>query len=100
MNGYEAAYSILSHDDPAQDRIMLDRFIFELNSAEGSRRKPRLSVEVHNGESLYNGPDEEEDGGKIEESVMALQPAPLSTAAVESLWDKIIPTIRARPNAF
>ena len=104
MNGYEAAYSMLSHDYPAQDRIMVDRFIFELKSAEGSKRKPRLTVEVHNGESLDNGPDEEEGedegGGKIEDSVMALQPAPLSTASVESMWDKIIPTIRARPNAF
>ena len=102
MNGYEAAYSMLSHDDPAQSQFMFDNFIFELNSAEGSKRKPRLTVEAHNGQPLDDSPDEEEDEGvgKVEESVMALQPAPLSTSAVESLWDKIIPTIRARPNAF
>lgn len=100
MNGYEAAYSMLTDEDAARGRIMFDSFVFETNSAEGSKRKPRLSVEVHNGESLSNDSDEKEEGGKIEESVMALKPAPLSTAAVESMWDRIIPTIRARPNAF
>ncbi|MES2316880.1 MAG: T6SS immunity protein Tli4 family protein [Pseudomonadota bacterium] len=98
MNGYEAAYSMLTDEDAGRGRIMFDNFIFEVNSAEGSKRKPRLSVEVHNGELLSNGSDE--DDGKIDESVIALKPAPLSTAAVESMWDKIIPTIRARPNAF
>ena len=100
MNGYEAAYSMLSDEDPARGRIMLDTFIFELNSAEGSKRKPRLTVEAHNGQPLDDSPDEDEDQGTKEVSVMPMQPAPLSTAAVESMWDKIIPTIRARPNAF
>jgi hypothetical protein len=98
MNGYEAAFSMLTDEDAARGRVMIDRFDFEVNSAEGSKRKPRLTVELSNGEPLSNDSDEED--GKIEESVMALKPAPLSTAAVESMWDKIIPTIRARPNAF
>ena len=98
MNGYEAAYSMLSDEDATRGRIMIDRFRFELNSAEGSRRKPIFTVELSNGESLSGDSDEEE--GKIEESVMALKPAPLSTADLERMWDKIIPTIRARPNAL
>lgn len=98
MNGYEAAYSMLSDEDAARGRVMIDRFRFELNSAEGSKRKPILTVELSNGEPLSG--DSDEEGDQIEESVMALKPAPMSTAAVESMWDRIIPTIRARPNAF
>ena len=96
MNGYEAAYSMLTDEDATRGRIMIDRFDFELNSAEGSARKPRLMVELSNGEP--GDPDEEED--KIDESAVTLKPAPLSRAAAESMWDKIIPTIRVRPNAF
>ena len=98
MNGYEAAYSMLTDEDATRGRIMIDRFNFELNSAEGSARKPRLTVELSNGEPLSGNSDEEDD--EIEESAVVLRPAPLSTAAVESMWDKIIPTIRVRPNAF
>jgi hypothetical protein len=98
MNGYEAAFSMLTDEDAARGRVMIDRFDFELNSAEGSKRKPRLTVELSNGEPLSG--DSDEEGDQIEESVMALKPAPMSTAAVESMWDRIIPTIRARPNAF
>lgn len=98
MNGYEVAYSMLTDEDATRGRIMFDRFDFELNSAEGSARKPRLMVELSNGEP--GDSDEEDEEGKIEESVMVLKPAPLSTAAVESMWDMIILTIRPRPNAF
>lgn len=98
MNGYEAAYSMLTDEDAERGRIMIDRFRFELNSAEGSARKPIFTVELSNGESLSGDSDEENED--IKESAVALKPAPLSTAAVESMWDKIVPTIRVRPNAF
>ncbi|MEJ7807670.1 MAG: T6SS immunity protein Tli4 family protein [Telluria sp.] len=98
MNGYEAAYSMLTDESGERGSIMIDRFRFELNSAEGSARKPIFTVELSNGESLFDDSDEEDE--KIEKAEVALKPAPLSTAAVENIWDKIIPTIRARPNAF
>lgn len=94
QNGYEAAYSMLSDEDPARGRIMIDRFVFELNSKEGSARKPRVSVELFNGESI---PNEEEN---VEEYRRPIIPAPLSSTAVEAMWDRIIPTIRVRPSGF
>ena len=98
MNGYEAAYSVLTDEDAERGRIMIDRFRFELNSAEGSARKPILTVELSNGESLSDGSDEENDDN--EAPAVALKPAPLSTAVAESMWNKIVPTIRTRPNAL
>lgn len=100
MNGYEVAYSLLTDEDAERGRVMIDQFIFELNSAEGSKHKPRLSVEVHNGDPLSQDTKEDDGGVEPEEPMPPLKPAPLATAAAESMWDKIIPTIRVRPGAF
>lgn len=94
QKGHEIAYSMLTDKDSFRGRIMIDRFVFELRNEEDGRRKPRISVELHNGESLY---DEEIDGNG---NVGPLKPAPLSTAAASKLWDEVIPTIRVRPGAF
>lgn len=100
MNGYEVAYSLLTDEDAERGRVMIDQFIFELNSAEGSKHKPILKVEVHNGETLDEDAGKDDGSEEQKESVAPLKPAPLATAAAESMWDKIIPTIRVRPNAF
>lgn len=99
MNGYEVAYSMLNDKDQELEDTMVDQFIFELNSAEGSKRKPRLRVEAHNGVMLRDF-EETDDGSEPAASVPRLRGATLSTPALERMWDKIIPTIRARPNAF
>lgn len=99
MNGYEVAYTMPNDMDAELKNMMADQFIFELNSAEGSKRKPRLSIEGHNGVMLRDYPNND-DGAEPVASVTRRRGAALSTAAVERMWDKIIPTIRARPNAF
>lgn len=98
MNGYEAAYSMLTDDDAVKGRVMVDRFVFELNSAEGSAHKPRLTVEMVNGQSIAD--DLENDDGEPGGIAVPLKNAPLSTSAAEATWDRIIKTIRVRPNAF
>lgn len=101
MNGYEVAYSMLTDENAERGRVMVDQFIFELNAAEGSKRTPRMRIEVLNGKTLAGTSETEvDDGTEPEASTAPLKPAPLSTDAVEKMWDKIIPTIRARPNAF
>lgn len=99
MNGYEVAYTTPNDMHAELKSRMAEQFIFELNSAEGSKSKPRLSIEGRNGFMLREYP-ETDDGAEPVASVARQRGAPLSTAALERLWDRVIPTIRARPGAY
>jgi hypothetical protein len=94
-DGEEVLYKMLGDPNSERQRIMTYNFIFEANNAAGNAAAPLIRLELVNGQ-LIAAPVQP-DGAPSPAPVTS---ASLSEAEAISLWDAVIPTLRARPGAF